>query len=1018
MPTETSEDQPISGIPDATSIVGARILGTDADGKTKNFKISDIKGDLKGTATAATDPGTPVLAQYWKAKPGVTYTNFLDANAAAITIPAKVGELFVLTAELVFDGTNWAAEYSEVSLSFTGYATTVDLNAYPRSNTILDGANTYNYLDDIDGFYINSTSGALSANGTSAVSKIYPITAGQIIYLFNRTGDSNFRFLDASNVALKPLKTDGTAYPAFSTTLNGGVKAPAGAVGYQFTTKFTGTTNRTNIIVSSSSTVLTTIKQALIPPLQQVTDLQASVAASQLVLQSGVDSNTTALNALNSDIPISRINKGESTATPEAFPPAVEGVGGFGVTNIADTTSPTKDIVGRKHIFSNTMTADGATCYRIFNILIGTNRPPIVSFAFWVKKTEFQAIFTTGINSYFGVKNFTVNPTLVLAGTPQTVSPAGAITEYTSATLTATKIAEVGAYIRLRLTFSAITWNSGFVGTSIPYYFLFNGAASNGKSMEFIDFTVLFNQEPQGTIIYPDPQNAFGSNVVSLKGIQADVTALKAGSGLGSVKVKKVGAFVYVSSPWSATLDLVKAFEIRQGSFLNNGNLNFLNDYTVTKGSDISVQGTLLKVSTDDITPVSVNGSYVGGNHSWNQVRNIVASSHGKTLADVGAIYKDSANNQFTILRILDANNIWAIGDDNLPEGQYGFNVPVIGNLTYVSNGVNNTTFSFSSSASAGNGYTTVTQTTPVMMLDGKTKITADGTYYCEFMDVLETYNILDLKTIRSGITSGRPTGGYLTQPLFNQFGDALVNISNTYRFTDNGNTVVFNNFRDYKAITLSYSGVIQCIKITDPNTLYIPKSLPISDGVKTFDFRNKESWTAVPAAIMNLTSAYWENPLSPPDRFLNTSANLNLMAGYITDRGSQTSRKDAVNNAIFLNTTGKIYPYAFDKPYVLSANSSFSTVAFRSYTNPANNPTGRTNFSYVDLGNTIFIFLDYHGAIDDNIAANTKWIGKKVEVYEKNAKCILFGNVVTASINILSTASATDYGFIVLKIS
>ncbi|RZJ91828.1 MAG: hypothetical protein EOO20_03960 [Chryseobacterium sp.] len=108
---ESNENQTIDTVPLAETIAGAKILGIASNGATNLFKISDIKGDGKGVAIASTDPGTPVLSQYYFAKPGVTYTNFKDASGNAITIPTQVEGKQVVEAKLVYNGTSWIADY-------------------------------------------------------------------------------------------------------------------------------------------------------------------------------------------------------------------------------------------------------------------------------------------------------------------------------------------------------------------------------------------------------------------------------------------------------------------------------------------------------------------------------------------------------------------------------------------------------------------------------------------------------------------------------------------------------------------------------------------------------------------------------------------------------------------------------------------------------------------------------------------------------------------------------------------
>jgi hypothetical protein len=94
-------------LPIINDLTDAKIIGLDKNGVDARFKLSDIKGDYKGLAAAATVPGVPVLAQYYDAEPGVTYTNFLGANNNPIVIPTVADGKTVLGASLIWQGSYW-----------------------------------------------------------------------------------------------------------------------------------------------------------------------------------------------------------------------------------------------------------------------------------------------------------------------------------------------------------------------------------------------------------------------------------------------------------------------------------------------------------------------------------------------------------------------------------------------------------------------------------------------------------------------------------------------------------------------------------------------------------------------------------------------------------------------------------------------------------------------------------------------------------------------------------------------
>jgi len=283
----------------------------------------------------------------------------------------------------------------------------------------------------------------------------------------------------------------------------------------------------------------------------------------------------------------------------------------------------------------------------------------------------------------------------------------------------------------------------------------------------------------------------------------------------------------------------------------------------------------------------------------------------------------------------------------------------------------------------------------------------------------METYSVGDFPDAINKLTSGRPAGGYTSDVFLNGVGaDKLFTHSIVYRFLPNGTTLVMHNFRAHKKLTFDFHGFIQATAL-DSGSLYVPKSLPFDAGNKVYDFRTLEAWTTGSTNAIHLTSAYWENLLSPPDRIVNTNTDVVFHMGYLTDRGVGLSRKDKVADAMFINSSKKLYPMAVSAAtsFSIEANSFYSCVAFRQFSNPANNPTGRTNFSWFELDGVVWIFLDYHGSLSDSITSDSSWIGRKIEVYEKNANVLILGDVVASEIEIVSTATATSYGFAVLKL-
>lgn len=207
-----NDNKPINNFPTSTKINSlSRILGIDDTANTVLYEINDIKGDFKGGVSLGTeDPGTPVLAQYYNAKAGVTYANFKDDTNTAITIPSKVGAQYVAGAQLIFDGAHWKAEWGlqDAPDLSEDYTTKVDFNGISQVSV-----NKFD-LTRFDPGHFWGTTGSKQANSNwkSSLDKI-PVTAGVSITIggisttyvgngYKADGSFNEK-INADNVTLK-----------------------------------------------------------------------------------------------------------------------------------------------------------------------------------------------------------------------------------------------------------------------------------------------------------------------------------------------------------------------------------------------------------------------------------------------------------------------------------------------------------------------------------------------------------------------------------------------------------------------------------------------------------------------------------------------------------------------------------------------------------------------------------------------------------------------------------------------
>lgn len=871
----------------------------------------------------------------------------------------------------------------------------------------LDGINTYDYTKDIDGFYINSISGILVPSATSSVSFTYSVKPNQLVFLKNRTGERGFRFIDYSGNPLKPLNADGSEMASYSVLLNGVFKAPETAVRFQFTSKFNGTTNKDNIIVLLDvDTDVVKIKEELIP-----------------VTKYDIDSRELAESANNKINPIigdaipNRINTGEASENPSMFPTFPNITSSFGIEVLNDTESPTASIIGKKRRFYNNTVADKSASYRTYAIPLNENRPDKISVSWRAKRIELTNIFIGNTYVDFSSGRFQFQFPSLLSGDIINLAITPTLNEYSSAKLRAKIIEEENGWVRIEYLFHEIIWKSTFTGSTINYLFMFNQANFYQKTLDVVDFTVLFNNEVEKGIVYGST-GEFPSNIITLKGINENVIELQNNLPNNKLRIELNNNNIYIGSSYSNDRNIVKRITVKRDStFSNNPNVNLHTEYLVANGADLKNPLLVLKTSTDDICPANLNGGYIGGNHAWMQARILRLNNHGKTLADVGSIYKKASGIEFVILRIVDENSFWIVSRNQATDGfSYSFS-GVSGDLEYVSNGVNTATITGYSSSSLSSAFTTSSVSEVSILIDDNV-IAKDGNYKGNNVKIIESYYVYDLPSIIENIINNRPVGGYAENPMLNSFNALkLFKHSIVYEVQENGCMIITTNFRTYnKKINYNFHGFTQAIELNSGN-IYVPKTLPYTIGSKIYNFNLIEDWNTDPTEAIHLISTYWENPTSPPDRIVNMNTNVSLHIGYLTDRGVGFNRKDKVNDAIFLNSTRKLYPMGDSVSRVMHENTSLNCVVFRDFQNPANNPIGRTSITQFEIGNEYFVYLDYHNSLLDLIEIPRKYIGCKIEIFEKVGNVELITDVVNGKIEVQSNVTTGNYGFLILKI-
>lgn len=701
----------------------------------------------------------------------------------------------------------------------------------------------------------------------------------------------------------------------------------------------------------------------------------------------------------------SRINAGENSNNPQYFKAAPDEANAFGI-RFESNDGPASEYLSFKRVFFSDDDPSGATMFKKEDIFIGLNRPSLISFSYWFKKDEFDSIFTSEFKSYLGYVDYSFNAADIIAGKESIVNNTPDIPEYSSAVGKCKIIAEKEingvSFIRVRINFENIVWKSTFTGNTIAYFFLFNGSDFFQKQMSVYDFTIL-TESAQYDTVYNGVNNEF-SGSTSLKDLNDRLKAVE-GTGL-DIRVKRDGDILFVGMPFSNSKEIVSKLNVFRNNLTENRNVNFEGEFLIDKDGGLT-SGNLIKDSSDDIAPILVGGSYIGGNHGWALPRKITKTAHGKTYADIGKVATDAAGNEFTIIQITNANSFIICAKNKATDGfTYTFPEPS-GTLTFPEGA-----FSGYTSEHPGNVFPFIKSVKRQVLINGSEEL-GGGERKCNFVDVIDVHDIYDLTSVVLKVIADRPSGGYTSNLDFTEIGaDKLINVSIVYRYI--GNTCLINqSFYNYKKMTFEFANGIQMMAFTGGN-LYINKSTPLSDGTKTYDFRKGENWTSAPAGPIYLEKTKWENSTNSPDRFIQYDSSKAFAVGFVKSKGFDRTNNA---NAGWLYTSRKIYPRIADTQ-TIEAFQNFSFQSYRSYQDRSNYPVGRiSKVEWLDNGE-YYLMLDWNASIFEKIELPKEVIGKKIEVIEKTPNVSILSEVAISELGInVKVDTANVYGYCVLRI-
>lgn len=500
--------------------------------------------------------------------------------------------------------------------------------------------------------------------------------------------------------------------------------------------------------------------------------------------------------------------------------------------------------------------------------------------------------------------------------------------------------------------------------------------------------------------------------------------------------IKKVGNDIYIRSSFDSTYDLIQKVTLATDVAFTNNTVNVqgarkalktVTDNDVAWGHASSI---MLASQGDSSAPIKYNGTYIGGNHGAFVVKEITATGHGKTVVDVGSEWVDGLPRKWYLMRVVDANKLWFISENLSVAPAWSFSSTLTGSTLTHSAGATNTGAITVVSSVSTQLWPALQSQTKKIMLDGITEVTADGTYLCTTLDIVNSYTIPNVAAVLAYV---RSRVGSATQPSFIDSSIAPdVSRCITYRYAENGSCTIIDSVRNYNQLTLDYFGGTQAeaLEYTGKQLWqYIPRMTPIVGTVKTWDFQSQENISGT-FETLTIDSSKFTDVNNPPDRMaqiVKTSgvSEFGLMIGFSPVRsvGLPATRKTLISESCFISALRKQYPKALNgggsafTSNILPVNSVYDIVAYRAYWSAETCPEA-TSFIWFRDGKNIIVIADFHQNVTcSKLPLPTYFSGLDVTVIDKTPTLTLHGSGVLSSDGLLVSVTS-GYGYIVLKLS
>ncbi|MEI6423565.1 MAG: hypothetical protein WCP55_15205, partial [Lentisphaerota bacterium] len=316
-------------------------------------------------------------------------------------------------------------------------------------------------------------------------------------------------------------------------------------------------------------------------------------------------------------------------------------------------------------------------------------------------------------------------------------------------------------------------------------------------------------------------------------------------------------------------------------------------------------------------------------------------------------------------------------------------------------------------------------------LVNGKTLLEDGKVIPCEFLDIVEEYDIIAPDSLLASIQKNHGKEADFTAGNL----DSVLTVRTNYRLSPLGACTVDHKVRANRKFNMGHALFVMTAALDktdcDIREEYIPKTLPFEKGGIKYDFKSVQDVSAKLTEALDFSSKdkNIEDANNLPDRFIQFLVKkengkpvrkIGFTIGYSLIEGLSKPelRAKTVNKPLMIFSSSKTYPYALDEKIgVVQAGTEFHCLVYRQYFNPAAFKNA-TNVYWHKEGDSCLLYADYHKAVDNDVIKLPDYMsGKKITVVEKTPSVILLTEDKIPADGLRLSVGKEAYGYIVLKL-